>query len=119
MSDRDEQVRARAYALWQQDGEPHGRDQDYWHRAKDEIAAGDVGQPSSDDARANAAGEDAAPAPVMTPARSDPSAPTVAAKKPATPRRKATTETSVPAASDPSAADATAKPRRGRPRTRA
>ena len=37
LDDQDEgyqrRVRERAYHLWQADGQPHGRDQEYWHRA--------------------------------------------------------------------------------------
>ena len=32
-------IRDRAYALWQSDGSPDGRDQEYWHRAEQELAA--------------------------------------------------------------------------------
>jgi hypothetical protein len=29
----EEAVRLTAYFLWEQDGRPHGRDQEYWRRA--------------------------------------------------------------------------------------
>ena len=35
----DERVRVRAYHLWDQDGRPHGRNDDYWTRALAEIQA--------------------------------------------------------------------------------
>ena len=35
----DERVRVRAYHLWDQDGRPHGRNDDYWNRALAEIQA--------------------------------------------------------------------------------
>ena len=35
----DEQIQTRAYYLWEADGRPHGRDQEYWHRAKKELIA--------------------------------------------------------------------------------
>ena len=34
----DDDIRARAYALWEQDGSPEGRDIDYWHRAERELS---------------------------------------------------------------------------------
>lgn len=38
MSDvREQKIRERAHAIWQQEGEPHGRDADHWHRAAGEI----------------------------------------------------------------------------------
>ena len=33
----DERVRIRAYHLWERDGRPHGRNDDYWTRALAEI----------------------------------------------------------------------------------
>ena len=35
----DERVRVRAYHLWERDGRPLGRNDDYWTRALDEIQA--------------------------------------------------------------------------------
>jgi hypothetical protein len=32
----DQHVREHAHALWQQDGCPHGRADEYWHRARDQ-----------------------------------------------------------------------------------
>lgn len=34
----DNDIRDRAYALWQQDGSPAGKDQEYWHRAERELS---------------------------------------------------------------------------------
>jgi hypothetical protein len=31
-------IRSRAYALWQQDGSPEGREQEFWSRAERELA---------------------------------------------------------------------------------
>src|SRR5262249_27338013 len=36
---REQKIPRRAYELWEQDGRPDGRDDDYWHRAEREIAA--------------------------------------------------------------------------------
>lgn len=35
----DEQIRRRAYELWEADGQPEGQDQAYWFKAMAEIAA--------------------------------------------------------------------------------
>lgn len=35
----DDQVRRRAYELWEADGQPHGQDQQYWFKALAELAA--------------------------------------------------------------------------------
>ena len=35
--DRDQRIRERAYHLWQADGEPQGRDAEYWERARELI----------------------------------------------------------------------------------
>jgi len=31
-------IRARAYALWQRDGSPEGGEQEYWYRAERELS---------------------------------------------------------------------------------
>ncbi len=33
----DERVRIRAYHLWERDGRPHGRNEEYWARALAEV----------------------------------------------------------------------------------
>lgn len=35
----DERVRIRAYHLWEQDGRPHGRNDEYWTKALAEVQA--------------------------------------------------------------------------------
>lgn len=35
----EDQIKRRAYELWEADGRPHGKDQDYWFKAMAEIAA--------------------------------------------------------------------------------
>ena len=37
--DREDSIRRRAYELWEQGGGDHGRDQDHWHQATDEVDA--------------------------------------------------------------------------------
>ena len=35
--DREQRVRERAYLLWEADGKPHGRDVEYWERARELV----------------------------------------------------------------------------------
>jgi hypothetical protein len=35
--DREQRVRERAYHLWETDGKPHGRDVEYWERARELV----------------------------------------------------------------------------------
>lgn len=51
LDDNDPELRARiqerAYHLWQEDGGPHGRDREYWERARELVGielAGQTGQ---------------------------------------------------------------------------
>ncbi len=37
MGDREERIRQRAYGIWQEEGEPHGRAAEHWHRAEREL----------------------------------------------------------------------------------
>jgi hypothetical protein len=39
-SDREQRIRNRAYALWEQDGRRHGRHDDHWAQATRDIDAG-------------------------------------------------------------------------------
>jgi hypothetical protein len=36
--EREQAIRERAYALWEADGRPEGRDLDYWRKAEQEFA---------------------------------------------------------------------------------
>jgi Protein of unknown function (DUF2934) len=36
-SERSRRVEERAYALWQAEGQPHGRHEEHWHRAEQQI----------------------------------------------------------------------------------
>lgn len=36
--DREQRVRERAYHLWEAEGKPHGRDVEYWERARELIS---------------------------------------------------------------------------------
>ena len=35
----EEAIRERAYAIWEEEGRPHGKDLDHWHRAEAQINA--------------------------------------------------------------------------------
>src|ERR1700710_2847536 len=35
--DREQRVRERAYHLWETEGKPHGRDVEYWERARELV----------------------------------------------------------------------------------
>jgi len=41
----DERVRVRAYELWERDGRPHGRNDEYWAEALRQIQQEDRGAP--------------------------------------------------------------------------
>jgi Protein of unknown function (DUF2934) len=36
-AEREERIRKRAYQLWEEDGSPEGRAEEYWHRARQLI----------------------------------------------------------------------------------
>lgn len=38
---REQRIRERAYHLWEQEGRPHGRDREFWERARELIAIED------------------------------------------------------------------------------
>ncbi len=52
---REDRIRARAYSLWEAEGSVHGRDQEYWERARELVGmeesagAGQLDVPSPDD----------------------------------------------------------------------
>lgn len=37
----EQRIRERAYQIWEDEGHPHGRDQDHWRQARNELAIGD------------------------------------------------------------------------------
>jgi Protein of unknown function (DUF2934) len=43
---RHKQVEARAYALWEKEGRPHGHDLDHWLRAEIQIVAARAPNPA-------------------------------------------------------------------------
>lgn len=40
-NDREQRIREQAHSLWEQDGRPEGRAEEYWLRAEAMIGAGD------------------------------------------------------------------------------
>jgi hypothetical protein len=46
--DRNEKIRKRAHALWQQEGRPEGKPDEHWYQAEREIDQG-VGEIEGDD----------------------------------------------------------------------
>jgi hypothetical protein len=45
----DERVRLRAYHLWEQDGRPHGRNDEYWLKALRQIRDEEENAPAKPD----------------------------------------------------------------------
>lgn len=43
MTKRDDLIAKRAHEIWEQEGRPHGRDEEHWHRAAEAIAAEEGG----------------------------------------------------------------------------
>jgi hypothetical protein len=39
-AERHEQIRQRAHTIWEQEGRPHGREQEHWERAERELGLG-------------------------------------------------------------------------------
>ncbi|MDQ1230897.1 DUF2934 domain-containing protein [Sphingomonas sp. SORGH_AS_0879] len=94
VEDREEQLRQRAYGIWQAEGEPHGRDREHWEMAERDLAPA----PSEASDTPEVVTEDA-PKP---------------AQKPAPSRRKKAEATAI---SEPSSeAEPTAKPKARKPR---
>ena len=45
MTDREEKIRERAYGIWEEEGYPHGRAEDHWHRAAREVGSAEASRP--------------------------------------------------------------------------
>ncbi|MET1754196.1 DUF2934 domain-containing protein [Novosphingobium sp. RD2P27] len=115
MSDRENRIRERAFALWLEQGSPHGRDQEHWDQACSEIdeedrtgaatSASNVGTPKP----ASRKGEKKASSPAPAKAADNAGTKTSSAK-PAAP--KSTSAGTAPAA-------AAKQPPKRRPRAKA
>jgi len=55
-TDRIEQIKSRAYELWEQEGRQEGQHEDHWHRAAHEIASAAGGVSEDEDRAPNADG---------------------------------------------------------------
>lgn len=42
---KEEEIQRRAYELWQQAGEPMGKDEDFYHQAEQELRNGNKSSP--------------------------------------------------------------------------
>ena len=86
--DKERTIRDRAYAIWQEEGEPEGREADHWHRASSEFETG--GTPEAADPTA---GVDASGLPTEDSVASEPQASTAPAEaSPLTKLKKKTTK---------------------------
>lgn len=92
--DRHARISEHAYRLWQQEGEPHGRDQAHWDEAERAFAGegpvADEPDPQADSATEEAPAESSSQAAPsgQAPAAPAPAAKPVAAKKPAARRKR-------------------------------
>ncbi|WBV43323.1 DUF2934 domain-containing protein [Pseudoroseomonas cervicalis] len=125
---REERIRQRAYALWEQAGRPHGQDEAHWHQARSELdATAEQGAaldaqladtfPASDPPSLTdpnrGAGAAAKPARAAKPPAPPAKAGKAAAPSSATQKAAAAVATKAPGAQPPVPADA--KPASGRP----
>ena len=67
-ADRLTRIRERAYAIWEAEGRPHGRDVEHWARAANEIDAEDRREAAAVRARRGSAARQAEPAAAEKPA---------------------------------------------------
>jgi len=66
-SSKHQAIAERAYALWEQEGRPHGRNLDHWQRAEQEVTRLDRTSPSAE--RDAAASKEAQPLRVVRSSR--------------------------------------------------
>ena len=85
--DREERIRQRAHELWERDGRPHGRHDDHWQQAREEIEAEALQMDSMKGVSADPAQDSPAPKRRGRPVKSD--APEIAADvAPSAPKRR-------------------------------
>lgn len=84
MPDREEKIRARAYALWERDGYAHGSHEQHWAEAERQIDAEAAGAA----AMASEAPNTEQPAPPLPPKRRSRTGEAAAAGAPKTPRAR-------------------------------
>ncbi|KHK90893.1 DUF2934 domain-containing protein [Novosphingobium malaysiense] len=73
MTDKDQRIRERAHALWEQEGRPHGRHDAHWDQARQEIE-GNEAKPAAKRPAAPKAKKSATKAPASPPATKKPAA---------------------------------------------
>ena len=69
MTDREHKIRQRAYDIWEEEGHPHGREQEHWHRAAREVESAPPAQPELPDFGTAPSLQTADAAPAAKPAR--------------------------------------------------
>jgi len=47
----EEQIRTLAFYLWEKDGEPEGRSEEYWEKARQQLNAGTSNAPPNEEAK--------------------------------------------------------------------
>jgi Protein of unknown function (DUF2934) len=102
MADSEDWIKSRAYELWEQEGQPHGKDAEHWEQARREYEQRSTA-PASNGAKPPATRRKAAVKP--EPAPTDPAIDTAAAAKP-----KAKTATKAAAKPATTAKKRTVKP---------
>jgi hypothetical protein len=82
----EDKIREAAYLMWKHEGEPHGKDEEHWHRAAEALTPAKPARKAP--AKKAAPKAAAAKAPAKAPAKK-PAAKKTAAKKPAAKAAKA------------------------------
>ena len=59
-SDREQRIRERAYHLWREAGSPEGRDEEFWHQAREIEEKGNLSRIDAEEGGVNT--EDSFPA---------------------------------------------------------
>lgn len=122
-NEREERIRQRAHDIWEREGRPHGRHDDHWRRAKEEIetesGAGtpaEVGKPSAR-AKGAKASPAASPRPMATgEVTSEGTKPDGAPPSPAQLRRHSGGKAAQPSAGEAPGEPPQSSPTRGRKR---
>jgi hypothetical protein len=86
---RDEQIRSRAYKIWEREGRPQGRQEHHWHQAIREVDEG-AGDQAPEAPAASALVGKAGAAAKRTPAPKPPAEPKTPTKPKAAAKPKAT-----------------------------
>jgi hypothetical protein len=71
ISTTEEDIRARAYEIWEDEGRPEGKHLEHWGRAKDEVVAPEMTAPRSNGAKSPARGAAKSPVRRVAKAKGD------------------------------------------------